>query len=166
MASGLASLSWRGQGGVLARGQEQQGAVEREGAAFAVVGQRAALQARVLAAAAAAHQRSQARFQLFEGERLGQEIVCAQVQAAHAVLQGALGGQQQHRGAVVAVAHFAQHHQAMLVGQAQVHDDGVVLGARHERFGRAGVGRVIRHEPALRERAHQPGRHVPFIFNQ
>ncbi|KAG1234435.1 hypothetical protein G6F61_014749 [Rhizopus arrhizus] len=81
---------------MFAWGQEQQRAVQREGTAFAVVGQRAALQARMLTAAAAAHQRGQPRFQFFQGEGLGQEVVRPQVQAAHPVLQRALGGQQQN----------------------------------------------------------------------
>ncbi|MNR10391.1 hypothetical protein D3C85_1266390 [compost metagenome] len=151
---------------MFAWGQEQQRAVQREGTAFAVIGQRATLQPRMLAATAAAHQGGQPRFQLFQGKGLGQEIVRAQVQPTHPVLQRALGGQQQHGCTVVTVTHFAQHHQPVLVGQAQVHDDGVIFGACHEGLGRAGVGRVIRHKSALGERAHQPGRHVPFVFNQ
>ncbi|MNN52422.1 hypothetical protein D3C81_1671210 [compost metagenome] len=120
----------------------------------------------MLAATAAAHQGGQPRFQFFQRKGFGEEIIRAQVQAAHPVLQRALGGQQEHGGAVVTVAHFAQHHQPVLVGQAQVHDDGVIFRACHEGLGRAGVGRVIGHKSALGERAHQPGRHVPFVFNQ
>src|SRR5690606_5305467 len=84
-----------GQGRMFARREKQQVAVERKGAAFTVIGKRTALQAGRLASAAAAHQRGHASLEFFERERLGEEIVGAQVQAAHAILQRPLCREQQ-----------------------------------------------------------------------
>jgi hypothetical protein len=97
---------------------------------------------------------------------LGEEIVGAQVQAAHPVLQRALRGEDEHGRAVVGIAHVGQHAQAVLVGQAQVQHDGVVFGAGHEGLGGARIGRVVGHEAALGQRPDEPRGHVQFVFDQ
>ncbi|MCY1361660.1 hypothetical protein D9M69_483320 [compost metagenome] len=161
-----AARQQRAQQRRLARRQRQRLAIERKAAGLAVEHQRAALQARVRAAAAAPDQRQQACFQLGDGEGLGQVVVGAEVEAAHAFVERVLRGQDQHRGAVVAPAHRLEHGQPVLAGQAQVEHDRVVFLGLQPCLGLQAVGDVLDHEAALLQCAGDPACQFDFILHQ
>ena len=81
-------------------------------------------------------------------------------------LQRALGREDEHRRAVVGIAHRSEHREAVPVGQLQVEHHRVVFGRGHEGFGGARIGCVIGHEAALAQSTRQPGGHVEFVFHQ
>jgi hypothetical protein len=118
------------------------------------------------APAAAPHQRGQAGLELLDGEGLGQEIVGPDVQALDPVLQRALGGQHQHRGAVAGLADIGQQVEPVLVGQPQVEHHGVIVVAGQQRLGGAGIRRMVGHKAALLESAQQPRSHLGFVFHK
>jgi hypothetical protein len=54
----------------------------------------------------------------------------------------------------------------VFVGQAQIHDDRVVVGRCQQAFSRVSVGGMLGHEAALRQRTLKPSGHLALVFNQ
>ena len=86
-----------------------------------------------LTAGAAACERAHARFQLLQRERLGQIVVGAQVEPAHAVLDAVLRGENQHGQLAAPAAQALQHLESAHLRQADVQDEQVEFEARRSR---------------------------------
>jgi hypothetical protein len=96
-----AALDQHAQHRVFARRQHQRFVRQRELLAGGVVGQRPAGKTWLVAAARAADQRHQARFQFRQFKGLGQEVVGTFVEAADTLDQRIARRQNQHRQALV-----------------------------------------------------------------
>ena len=94
-------------------------------------------------ALAAPRDRLQARQQLGEGERLGQVVVAAGLQALHAVVDAVPRAQEEHRGGDAGVAQRRDQAEAVEARQHDVDDGGVVrAGARQLESRHAVLGDV------------------------
>ena len=69
------------------------------------------------------HQRLHAREQFGKGEGLGEVVVAAGLQAAHAIVHGVARAEDQHRHVLAAPAQRVDQREAVETGQAQI-DDG------------------------------------------
>lgn len=167
LADRLAGLVQQcGQRSVLTRRERQRLARQQECLASGVELQGPATQTRKRPAAAAADERHQPRFQLGQRERLGEEIVRAGIEPAHAFIQCALRGEDQYRRAIVARAHVGQHGKAILARQAQVQHHCVKFSGAQEGFGDDAISGALDHEAALRQRARQPCGQFFLILHQ
>jgi hypothetical protein len=83
-------------------GQVQGLVVEPGPVGFFIQGQGAVFAAQIALAAAAPYQGVDAGQQLDRGEGLGEVVVGAQVEAAHALVEGVAGGEHEHVDGVVA----------------------------------------------------------------
>ncbi len=119
-----------------------------------VVRERAVLDERRLAGRAAARERAHARLQLLERERLGEIVVGAEVEAAHAVLDAVLRGEDQHRQFAAPAAQALQHFEPAHLRQAEVEDQQVEFEARDRAIG-FGAGRHAVHRVARIAQAAQ-----------
>ena len=95
------------------------------------------------AAAAAARQHLDAGEQFGERIGLGQIVVAAGAQALHAVVDLAERGQDQHRRLDALGAQFADHRQAIALGQHAVDDQHVVLPVEGQRQALLAVRRLV-----------------------
>ena len=110
-------------------------------------------------------ERPDAGEQLREGERLGEVVVGARVQARDPVVHGAQGGEQQDGRRDALRLEQAHHGHAVDVGQAAVEDDHVVRAGLGEGDRGHAVGRHV-HDVALgHEHALDQGRHLRFVFD-
>ncbi len=144
----------------------QQRAVQREGAADGVVVERPAVQRRAVMAVAAPDQRAGARFQLGQGEGLGEVVVGTEVQAAHAVFHGAMRGQDQHRHRVAPLAQAPQHFQAVQAGQADIEDGQRVILRGEQVVGAGAVVHAIDRKAALAQGLHEGGGQFQVVFGK
>ncbi len=85
---------------------------------------------RIAASRLAANQRPHARAEFVEIERLDEVIVCAGVEALHAVGHRIARGDDQHRQRVAARTQRAQHVETVALGQAEVEQHEIVGLAR------------------------------------
>ena len=98
---------------------------------------------------AASREGAHARFQFLERERLGEVIVGAEVEAAHAGFDAVLRGEDQHGQLAAAPAQALQHLEAVHPGKADVEDQQVEFEARDRAIG-LGAGRdAVDRVPAL-----------------
>ena len=114
-------------------------AVEAGNAFGLVVGQAADLDPGRVAGAAPG-QCAHPGKELGQGEGLGQVIVGAGVEAAHAIFHAVLGGEDQHRGRHLAPAQALEYLDARQPGQAKVEQQQIV-GLRKQRG--VGIGAII-----------------------
>ena len=141
----------------LGGGQLDRGVAAAHLVAVLVQGQIADDERRVLAGRGhpgAAQQPAQPRDELLDAERLGDVVVAARGQAGDAVLDGVLGGEEQHRHLGALAAHPAQHLEAVEVGQHDVEDHGVRPELARRAHGGRAVGRGP-HLPALVPQRHR-----------
>ena len=148
--------------GVSGKRLVRQGELLRTG----VVGQRAAGEARMVTAACAADQRDQARLELGQLERLGQEVVGAFVQAADTLDQRVARGEDQDRQALVGCAKVGQHVVAADAGQPEVEDQRVVARRLEAAPNQPAIVDPVDLEVALRERTNQPGGQFALVFGE
>ena len=119
-----------------------------------VVGQRADLDAGRLTGAATG-QRPHARFQFRQGEGLGQVVVGAGIEAAHAILDAVLRGQDQHRHGALARAQAAQHVDTGELGQAEIENQQIVHLRQQRRVGILAIVDMIDRIAGLAQGADQ-----------
>jgi hypothetical protein len=105
--------------------------------------------------AAAAQQRPHAGFELRQVEGLGEVVVGAEIQAAHAVGQRVERGEHQHRHGGLAGPQAAQHLQAVDARQADVQDRQVVDAQRQGPVGLLTVVGDVHRVSGLHQRAAQ-----------
>src|SRR5690606_36011972 len=117
--------------------------VEREGA------RREA--GRLGGAGAAADERLEPGQQLGEGERLGEVVVAAALEAAHAVVQGALRAEDEERRRHPAPAEVLDEREAVAPRQHEVHHGSVVGLVQGEGEGLVAVGGVVHGVAGLAE---------------
>ena len=112
-----------------------------------------------------ARERSQARGQLVERERLGQVVVGAAIEAADPVLDRGARGEHQHRRPDPLGAHLLARREAVHAGQHHVqHRDVHILHAQNcERVIAAVHGRDT--HPRLRQASLQQPRELAVVFN-
>ncbi|MNN00766.1 hypothetical protein D3C81_1133680 [compost metagenome] len=115
---------------------------------------------------AAPDQRAGARFQLSQGEGLGEVVVGAEVQAAHAVFHGTMRSQDQHRHRVAPLAQAPQHFQAVQAGQADIEDGQRVVLRGEQVVGARAVVHAIDREAALAEGFHEGGGQFQVVFGK
>ena len=117
-------------------------------------------------AAGAAHQRLHARQQLRERERLGEVIVAAGLQAAHAVVHRSPRAQDQHRRQDAAAPHLLDEREAVAAREHHV-DDGDVVGlSGGGRQPRVPVDGVVDDESRLAQPADDEFRNRRIVFDQ
>ncbi len=115
--------------------------------------------------AAPAQQGAHPGEQFDEGERLHQVIVGALFEAAHAVLYGIAGGQEQHRYGHPGVAHAAQDLPAVTAGQHDVEDQQVVVAAQGQLLALVAIVAQVDGEACLGEPLAQVLADARFVFD-
>ena len=91
------------------------------------------------------------RHQLLEAEGLDEVVVPAEREAAHLVLGGVSGGEEEHRRPVTGGAQALAHVEAVEVGEHHVEHDEIRLHRRHGGDGLTAVGDGVDVEPGVAE---------------
>eukprot|EP01022_Parablepharisma_sp_SALTPOND_P006708 TRINITY_DN12717_c0_g1_i1.p1 TRINITY_DN12717_c0_g1~~TRINITY_DN12717_c0_g1_i1.p1 ORF type:complete len:841 (-),score=269.53 TRINITY_DN12717_c0_g1_i1:1757-4279(-) len=151
---------------MFARRQGQGGAGHGELARVAVIDQVAAVDLGGLVGGLAAHQDLDAGHQLAYLEGFDQVVVGARTQALDLLVDGAAGGQDHDRHAVVALAQPAQHVLAAQLGQHQVQQHDVVVLVAQDLVGDLAIGGDIDLELVFLEDLLQPVGELGIVFDQ
>jgi hypothetical protein len=113
----------------------------------------------------AAGERAQPRDELRERERLGQVVVGAAVQAAHAVLDGVPRREHQHRGPHAAPAEAPAGLEAVHPREHHVEHERVVVRGPDRAQRLLAVGRDVDHEPFEAQAAPDRRRHPHVVLD-
>jgi len=109
------------------RCQADRAAVEHDLARHRIDRDAFDLQRRILAAALAAIECPQARYQFIEGKRLHQIIVRAEIEAADSILGLIVRRQNQNMAIIAFAAQSFEHRQSIDPGQHQIENDDIVV---------------------------------------
>ena len=106
-------------------------------------------------------QRLHAREQFGERERLGEVVVAAGLQAAHAIVHGVARAEDQHRHALAAPAQRVDQREAVETGQAQIDDGDVGPYFHRERQAALAIAGHVHREARLAQAVrHELGKRL------
>src|SRR5882672_83796 len=112
-----------------------------------------------------AQQRTHARFEFGDRERLGQIVVGAEIETVHAIIDRVASGQHEDIGARPPQTKPAQHFESVDVGQADVEDDEFVRWRAQQVVGLNSRCRAVDRMSAAIQDARKPGREQRIVFN-
>src|SRR5712691_4350838 len=149
----------------LARGEVEKVRTDARASRHRIDAQAAEVQLGALYRLAAADKRPHSRFEFRKRERFGDVVVGPQVEAAHAVRLGVVGGKDQYAAGVVVPAQLAQYLEPVYARKTDVEHDEVIVFFRAGAQCKLARFRVIHGVARLSQRSYQPVRQRIVVFD-
>src|SRR6266851_6992082 len=149
----------------LARGEVEKVRSDARPSRHGIDAEAAETQLGALYRLAATDERAHTRFQLGEREGFGDVVIGSEVEAAHAVRLGVVGGQDQNAAGVVVAAQLTQHLEPVDARKTDVEHDKVIVFFRAGPQRELARFRVIHGVARLSQRSYEPVRQRIVVFD-